>query len=333
MICWRLLIVDFFPDAETHLDGIREFLADRLPHWSWINPTRIAALGANEALLSPSEDFEELALSLIDNIDSSIEYSVNILSSIFCVRSKISAPAMTSYAILLDDKECQLYKDGVIDTPSLGLGNLRPVNVERSYDFITSSRYEVAGLLSGALNACSPAASFISYIRLFEAAFALSHNKLRKPLNRFLASGTLGIPKKEIDDWVELRHKIAHSDRTGHAGYDGYAFPYLERIKQAAYDVAFNKKKWKSPDADRLDTKCISVEIRDSAHIATVAGATICINIIGSESLGKYPSSDKDGQSFDWQGYFKNSLDEIGWAKTAGILAAFGLQNKDELFG
>lgn len=206
--------------------------------------------------------------------------------------------------------------------------NFRLVDVERAASFTTYHRPEVAGLLAAAVNAYSPTAVLAAYVRVFEAAFALPHNQLKKPLHRFLASGRLEVGKKLTDEWIDLRHKMVHADRTGNAGFDGYAYPHLELLKQAAYDVAFNKKTWKSPDAERLESGCLATIITEGHEVSATVGSFCAVDMVKSEALGRYPKSTyKAGGSFNWR-EFLEELNEPSLNQYYGVYDAFGLRSK-----
>lgn len=333
MIIWRLLLVEFFPDATEHLHGLQDFVKAKIPNSSWVDESCLSLMGATEIAVTGSESYEDLIIQAVSDLDASIEYTANILSTLFCVRVRVSGPTSTSFAIILNKHEFSDFSRVAEQHNFLNFANLRPVDAERAFSFISIDRPEIAGLLSGALNAFAAASAFTAYIRLFEAAFALSHNQLRKPLHRFLASGPLNISKAESDDWIALRHAIAHSDRSGNAGFDGDAYPELERIKQAAYDVAFNKKKWKSPDSERESSGCVSSVVEGSEKISVTEGVQCCINLVKSEALGRYPASPKaEYGSFAWRNFFLSNLQDQIMEDCGGIYTSFGLQTKQEFF-
>lgn len=91
-------------------------------------------------------------------------------------------------------------------------------------------------------------------LRVFERAFAESGDRLVPPLAGFLASRPgLGYSKTEVKRWiVRLRGPAVHADRHD-VLLEGDLRPVVDRMLLAAYEVLFNKRKWRSSDQDRRD--------------------------------------------------------------------------------
>jgi hypothetical protein len=91
-------------------------------------------------------------------------------------------------------------------------------------------------------------------LRLFERAFVESADRLVPPLADFLASRPgLGYSKTEVKRWiVRLRGRTVHADRHEPL-LEVDLRPVVDRMLLAAYEVLFNKRTWRSRDAERRD--------------------------------------------------------------------------------
>jgi len=94
---------------------------------------------------------------------------------------------------------------------------------------------------------------FHEYIRLFENAFSASSVELAKLLFDFLSQyKDFDYTQDEIEKWmVETRDGATHADKRKKFVFSAELNIDIDRIKQAAYDVLFNKKKWNDQDTSR----------------------------------------------------------------------------------
>lgn len=131
------------------------------------------------------------------------------------------------------------------------VADMRAVYLEKArQDFLAEC--ERQGLGKGKLT---------SYVRLFEAAFAMSGDKLKKALREFLNSGQCEYSKEEIGKWISIRGGLSHADRRKNWVNDRHAWRYIPRIRQAAYDVTFNKKHWHTKSTQRQDRVPLQLRI------------------------------------------------------------------------
>jgi len=97
-----------------------------------------------------------------------------------------------------------------------------------------------------------PTGQFRDLFRVFERAFALPAGVLVAPLHAFLHD-RYGYTEEEIEKWRGLRHAATHADVRRRFVVEADVRPVLARVKQAAYDVLFNKESWRDQAPARRD--------------------------------------------------------------------------------
>ncbi len=107
-------------------------------------------------------------------------------------------------------------------------------------------------LLAEALAHGHPTAQFQDLFRVFERAFTLLPGLLSAPLHDFLHE-RYGYTEQEIENWKELRDAAAHADVRQRFVVEADVRPVLARVKQAAYDVLFNKECWRNRTSVRRE--------------------------------------------------------------------------------
>ena len=124
------------------------------------------------------------------------------------------------------------------------------------YDIITKyplfDRQEGCEFIAIALSSSSAVGQLHEYIRFFERAFSLTSNCLVDALWIFLQKSDVIYTKDEINRWIiNLRDGATHADRRNNLIYESDAQNYILRMRQAAYDVLFNKSNWHDPSTTR----------------------------------------------------------------------------------
>ena len=116
-------------------------------------------------------------------------------------------------------------------------------------------RKESVSFLATANGLNDNVAKLHEYVRLFERAFAASSSKLATLLFKFLSQNSLfDYTKEELKTWmVEKRHGATHADRRKTFVFSTDLINDIERIRQAAYDVLFNKVEWNSRSTTRRE--------------------------------------------------------------------------------
>lgn len=172
------------------------------------------------------------------------------VSAAYTVRYNVFCKDLCSFFVLFSDEEKELFH-GAPTSSARGPVLLRHVDPLKAQPALLA-RPEATRLLNDALRPATSGSMLVAYVRVFEAAFRLKHDKLEVPLHRFLRSGGLLDTRDEVKAWICLRHALAHAPRA-HTDprYDQEAFDHIPRIRQACYDVILNKKNWASRDLER----------------------------------------------------------------------------------
>lgn len=115
-------------------------------------------------------------------------------------------------------------------------------------------RIDGVRLLSEALASERSLGRFNELMRLFERAFRRSPESLRPCLGKFLMfCDEFGYTEREVDGWIELRHKARHADRREEFATEADATLVVRRVQQAGYDVLLNKSSWRDASVARRD--------------------------------------------------------------------------------
>lgn len=178
-------------------------------------------------------------------------------------------------------------------------------------------RQEGCEFLAVALSQESAVGQLHEYVRLFERAFALSSNKLVDALHNFLNKSDVSYNKDEIRKWIiELRDGSTHADKRNNLIYESDVIQVIVRVRQAAYDVLFNKSTWHESSIHRRKTYQASMgllEDNEPYAIVHTAGFEIISQMMDpfnsfpmdlSTVLKTFP------KDFNW--WFKKSGDDDG---------------------
>jgi hypothetical protein len=117
---------------------------------------------------------------------------------------------------------------------------------------LLTDRLDGASLLAEALCQDHPTGKLHEFMRLFERAFARSARVVcRDLLAGFLSPLGWGYDSTEINHWLDLRDLATHADRRSDYAVETHTRPVVNRMEQAAFDVLFNKEKWRDPSSVR----------------------------------------------------------------------------------
>jgi hypothetical protein len=156
-----------------------------------------------------------------------------------------------------------------------------------------SDRSEGVTFIANAQSEGVVTGAFREYVRLFEAAFDTDKMAvLRRNLYSFLAGAQqLGYTEDEVHRWLDdFRHAVVHTrGKSGHVT-ELDLMPYIQRVEQAAYDVLFNKKDWRTQSYDRREVWTPDFGTTDqnnSVFITQGRAATLQFSIV--DSLAGFP--------------------------------------------
>jgi hypothetical protein len=169
-------------------------------------------------------------------------------------------------------------------------------------------RLDGVALLAEALAHRHATGRFHEFMRLFERGFATPSSRLAGPLTALL-DPKFGYTEDEVQYWTEtLRDPATHADVRPSFVVESETRPVIGRMRQAAYDVLFNKQSWRSPDTERRALWSPPAGTTSgSGNMFVVQGSTgIAMQHQLTDPFGEYPldlsaglSSLPDGWWFD----------------------------------
>lgn len=116
---------------------------------------------------------------------------------------------------------------------------------------LLADRIDGIALLSEALCHKNYMGKYRDYMRLFELSFSRKTSQLSKKLYQFLQGFTAAnYTKQEVEEWIKYRNPSSHANQEQFSTEKNVK-PYIQRIEQAAYDILYNKKYWKSYSKER----------------------------------------------------------------------------------
>lgn len=153
------------------------------------------------------------------------------------------------------------------------------------------ARPEAARLLSEALLAGSPSGQLIGYVRVFEAAFKMKHNKLKAALHRFLQTGQLEICKRVSDSWIEARHGVSHAlDPTKNLFSDDVR-QSVPLCRMATFDVVINKEDWAGTTHSRFHIDGLATKVTSKGDMKLTVGHYMMASLMEIDPLGRFQIS------------------------------------------
>jgi len=115
-------------------------------------------------------------------------------------------------------------------------------------------RLEGAALMAECMSNSSMLGQYRECVRLFELAFRLKPKMLEVPLSAFLAKAPYQYSRAEVAEWLALRDQASHADKliSTRLAFDRDVRRFIDRMRQAAMEVLFNKTEWhRDSDARR----------------------------------------------------------------------------------
>jgi hypothetical protein len=139
----------------------------------------------------------------------------------------------------------------------------------------------------------SATGKFREFVRLFERAFnERSKKSLIGPLSDFLAPNGQGFTESEVKNWIEMiRHPLTHAAQRGRYLVEADAFPFIQRVEQAAYDVLLNKAEWRKRSVTRRGLWTPEAGTADpTSGIFLTKGKGATIQFQPFDALGGFPA-------------------------------------------
>lgn len=333
MIMCRPARIEFNCDDKTRAD-IDRFVSKNSIPIDRINDVEYLCGFVRRDLFDKSySNTDEFVRSSCLRVDEGVGKIADIISALFAVPYKIHIDPLEAFIIAIEDSEWSIFESyKVIREPAVQLLN-RHIFPQSSYALIFN-RPEAAKLLAAALNAGSSSAQLTAYVRLFEAAFTTPHQALKKPLHLYLSKNNLGYTKIESDRWIALRHGIAHADRNGKSFYDVDAHRYIGRLRQAAYDVAFNKLVWRSPSVKRLSRGHLTAKIDENGKFYFVEKTGNYRIGIFSDPFGRFPGKgERDRRVFNYGSFILGVEKRFPHVNICGLLTMSGFSARENFVG
>jgi hypothetical protein len=114
-------------------------------------------------------------------------------------------------------------------------------------------RLEGAAVMAECMNNSTYLGRYRECIRLFELAFKRPVYDLERPLWKFLEPAAPKYSRAEVKDWLSFRDKSIHADKkkSTRLAFERDVQRFMDRMRQAAQEVLFNKAHWHHTSSDR----------------------------------------------------------------------------------
>jgi hypothetical protein len=247
MYLFRFGVARFFedisiPDKEAELAGKNSIVLRFDKNLAVI----VVWIDIGDDVLEIFSDRSRLA-TVIENLDSEMGAVRDVYS--FSAGSFGVIRAVDPFTCLvtsIDDSDFHKYSQISSIAPPEGFGiSVKNIIERKGYISPSPTAPDAARLLSLANSEHERLASVVGYTKLFENAFGM-HNegKLIERLMVHFKGTKFGYEKSEIRSWFNFRGEDVHaSKRIAKFDQRKYDLPLL-RLRQAAYDVAYNKREW-----------------------------------------------------------------------------------------
>jgi len=244
----------------------------------------------------PTKD-DENKLNIDIDIRQRCELGIEILANLLSVFNACSRSLYSPYPCVAleceNDVEMQYLQSsaGISVKERRDNGALQPIEFKPELISQLMDRLDGVALLSE--HYCSSEAGrYKELVRYFELAFKLPFVQIEKKLYQFLKLTPFGYTRKEIKEWISLRHSSLHADQKKSLtiSLTSDVQSYLMRMEQAAIDVLFNKSHWRSSSSLRRDNWRQKVwRISKEGERTGLKGAKISLLVRVYDEFGVYP--------------------------------------------
>ncbi len=227
--------------------------------------------------------------------ETTIETYAHLISIGEMCRCSISSPT-PCVALLSEADEARKWLESTY-------GILHNTRAENTFRFpippeqlkaLLPDRLDGAALLAEALAQSNPAGRFNEFIRVFEHAFRASSAPLVQPLYDFLSGNAQGYSHAEVRNWITVvRHQTRHADLKNQPTFllSAEVRPYIPRVKQAAFDVLFNKAIWHDISVKRRSSWAPMAFVANTHgdQMVIAKGSTPTVEAQLIDGFGSYP--------------------------------------------
>lgn len=215
-------------------------------------------------------------------LDDAIREYADLLSVVYQCQRLIKSPSPCIAVRADDNTERGLIADASgIAAPATArprvnlVPELRP---EARYDLLIADRLDGVAMLADAMSEGTSSGRARELFRFFERAFRRGPADAGSRLALFMSTGELTrrLSDEEVSHWfLTLRSRLTHADRQDEYARNRDVDPHLARMEVAAYDVLFNKLKWRDPDVSRRDPElALQGAIASDGAAVVAAGGT-----------------------------------------------------------
>ena len=203
---------------------------------------------------------EKGKLLIDDRIRRKCEHGICMLANLLSVFNACSKSIYSPYpcvAVEYENENEMAYlqsSSGFFVIERRDNGAYMPIEFKPEYVSQLTDRLDGVTLLSEHYSS-SESGKYRELVRYFELAFKMAFVQIEKKLFQFLRGSTYGYTRHEIKEWIGLRHSSFHADqkKSLEISITSDVQSYLMRMEQAAIDVLFNKKHWRSSSSLRRD--------------------------------------------------------------------------------
>jgi hypothetical protein len=226
--------------------------------------------------------------------EAAIEVAASLVSIMCMCKRSISSPM--PWVAFAPDTEEELRRlqetNGILHDPVTREGASFAISPDPLILDGIADRFDGVTLLAESFAHENELGRYREFMRFFELAFALPVTQVGKKLSQFLTGAGLGYSRAEVESWLELRHGATHGDgkRAKRLVIEADVRPLIQRIKQAAFDVLFNKLDWGKASRSRRDLwRPTASTHAPTGKLCILQGSTVGFEFHLLDAFGVYP--------------------------------------------
>jgi len=283
--------------TEAHAKGWTYILGNQVREKDGLY-VMIASLVKLNGYPKTKDKFIQFPMGAIGVAESAIEKEASVLSIKAMSPRKLYSPTNYLQIVYESEEELQWLNDTNGYQFSGAPTARMPINIRGTHDvdpqFLTD-REDGVLLLSESISHTNYMGKYREYMRFFERAFSCPISKLEKKLYQFLSGFEgAGFTRDEVKKWLSYRNSASHAVQDVFL-IERNVIPVVERIQQAAYDVLYNKARWRSHCKERRDVfypSCFSSSSDGARCVVAAENA-----IFAATSFDEFGSYERKGNS------------------------------------